>query len=109
MKKRDYPTTKKVAAFVRPDGGYRPTWEYRGVEIDGVGRKGYRIGIPGHPACVTLGEARDRIDAYHRRRAGQARYRVLQIVDALMRTHDVQTVEQPDFDDLMTLMQSAAA
>ncbi|MGE8129105.1 hypothetical protein ACQKQD_19220 [Methylobacterium sp. NPDC080182] len=104
MRKNEYPTTKKVKAFTRPDGSFRPTWEYRGIEIDGLGRKGFRIGIRGLPTCVTLGEARDRIDAYHRRRAGQARRRVLALLETPVRPGVLDEIQSPDYADLMECM-----
>jgi hypothetical protein len=109
MAKRDHPTTKKIAAFRRPDGSFRPTWDYRGVEIDGLGLKGYRIGIRGGPLCVTLGEARDRIDVYHRRRAGQARRRVLAVLETTARPGVLDEIQLPDYVDLMECMAQSSA
>ena len=109
MRKKEYPTTKKVKAFTRPDGSFRPIWEYRGIEIDGFGRKGYVIKIRGLPTCVTLGEARDRIDAYHRRRAAQARRLVLLLLGGLVRPIGAHEVEEPDYDDLMAQASAPAA
>ncbi|SEP04849.1 hypothetical protein SAMN02799625_04542 [Methylobacterium sp. UNC300MFChir4.1] len=104
MAKNDYPTTKVIPAFRRPDGSFRPTWEYRGVQIDGLGLKGFVIAIRGRPTCVTLGEARDRIDAYHRRRAGQARRRVLAFLETPVRPGVLDEIQSPDYADLMECM-----
>jgi hypothetical protein len=104
MSRKDYPTTKKRAAFYRSDGSFRPTWDYRGIEVDGLGRKGYVIKIRGLPTFVTLGEARDRIDAYHRRRAGQARRRVLAFLETPVRPGVLGEIQTPDYVDLMECM-----
>ncbi|MDH2309474.1 hypothetical protein [Methylobacterium brachiatum] len=109
MAKCDYPTTKVIAAYRRPDGSYRPTWDYRGVQIDGLGRKGYTIKIRGLPTCVTLGQARDRIDSYHRRRAGQARRRVLALLETTVRPGVLDEIQSPDYDDFMELMAQSSA
>lgn len=109
MRRKEYPTTKKVPAFDRPDGSFRPTWEYRGIEIDGLGLKGYVVKIRGLPTCVTLSEARDRVDAYHRRRAAQARRLVLLLLRGLARPVGAQPVEEPDYDDFMELMAQSSA
>jgi hypothetical protein len=109
MAKRAYPTTKKRTAFRRPDGSLRPTWEYRDVEIDGVGKKGFVIGIRGRPECVTLGEARDRIDSYHRRLAGQACRRVLDLLKTTVRPDVLNELQSPDFSDFMELVAQSSA
>ncbi|SDM90563.1 hypothetical protein SAMN05216360_104210 [Methylobacterium phyllostachyos] len=97
-RKRVHPLTKKAPATVQPDGSFRPTWQYRDVDIVGSGRKGFRIKIRSRPTCVTMGEAMDRVDSYHRRRAGQARKNVMRMLKVAMLPMDIGLASEAEIE-----------